>query len=143
MTTTDEHEIRELFERWAKASAAKDLDASMEPIAPDIVSYEHSSPLQLTDVDLIREECRVGFQHQVGEFEWTVPDLHVMVRDDIAVTWGLNKMTLVTSDGSTSTTWSRGTRIFARTDGRWRMIHQHVSFPADPETGMAAVDLRP
>ena len=143
MSMTDEREIREVFERWAAASAAKDLDASMEPIASCIVSYEHSSPLQFTDIDLIREECRVGFERQASDFEWTVPDLEVVVRGDIAVTWGLNKMTDGNSDGSSSTGWSRGTRVFQKTDGRWQMIHQHVSFPTDPVTGMAATELQP
>jgi ketosteroid isomerase-like protein len=32
-------------------------------------------------------------------------------------------------------TWSRGTRVFQKLDGRWQMIHQHVSFPFDPATG--------
>jgi ketosteroid isomerase-like protein len=143
MSTTDEREIREVFERWASASAARDLDASMQPIASSIVSYEHSSPLQFTDIDLIREECRAGFERQASEFEWTVPDLEVIVRGDIAVTWGLNKMTDVEPNGVSSTIWSRGTRVFQRIDGRWQMIHQHVSFPTDPATGMAAVELQP
>ena len=43
---------------------------------------------------------------------------------DLAVAWGLNRMTL---DGTEN--WSRGTRVFARRDVRWQMIHQHVSFP--------------
>jgi ketosteroid isomerase-like protein len=36
-------------------------------------------------------------------------------------------------DGTTRDQWSRGTRVFERRDGRWLMIHQHVSFPVDAE----------
>jgi DNA-binding CsgD family transcriptional regulator len=39
--------------------------------------------------------------------------------------------------------WSRGTRVFRRTDGGWKLIHQHVSFPYDPATGEARMNLRP
>jgi len=39
--------------------------------------------------------------------------------------------------------WSRGTRIFQRRDGRWQMIHQHVSFPYDQETGRAVLSIEP
>jgi ketosteroid isomerase-like protein len=39
--------------------------------------------------------------------------------------------------------WSRGTRVFRKTDGQWKLIHQHVSFPYDPETGAVKTDLRP
>jgi hypothetical protein len=34
-------------------------------------------------------------------------------------------------------------RIFRKIDGRWQMIHPHVSFPVDPTSGAAKVDLRP
>lgn len=145
MTTdpTAEQEIRNLHTAWFEASARKDLDASMAPIAPTIVSYEHSAPLQFASVDAIREECRRGFELQSGDFMWTVPDLRVEVRDDLAVAWGLNRMANRTPDGAEQVTWSRGTRVFQRTDGEWKMIHQHVSFPVDPETGAAATDLEP
>jgi ketosteroid isomerase-like protein len=138
-----EREIQDLHEVWFEASHAKDLDASMAPIASDIVSYEHSAPLQYTEVGAIREECRRGFDSQADDFKWTVPDLRVMVRDDLAVAWGLNRMANRSPDGTEDVTWSRGTRIFERRDGEWKMIHQHVSFPIDAETGMAATGLEP
>lgn len=140
--STAEQEIRALHEAWFAASRAKDLDASMAPMSDDIVSYEHSAPLQ-HDVAGMREECRRGFELQPDDFEWTVPDLRVIVRDDIAVTWGLNRMAGRDADGTERVTWSRGTRIFRRVDGAWKMIHQHVSFPVDDETGAAATGLVP
>lgn len=144
--TTDsvgEREIRGLHHEWFEASHAKDIDASMAPIASDIVSYEHSAPLQYTEIDQIREECRRGFDNQADDFMWTVPDLRVMVSDDLGVAWGLNRMANRNPDGTEDVIWSRGTRIFERRDGGWRMIHQHVSFPIDTETGAAATGLKP
>lgn len=135
--------IRRLHDEWFDASAAKDLDRSMAPIASSIVSYEHASPLQYDDIDLIREECRRGFERAADEFRWTVPDLNVIVDGDLAVTWGLNRMADRLPDGSEEVTWSRGTRAFQRSNRRWMMIHQHVSFPVDPTTGIAATDLTP
>lgn len=135
--------IRRLHEEWFDASAAKDLDRSMAPIASSIVSYEHSSPLQFDDIDQIREECRRGFERAAEDFRWTVPDLNVIVDGDLAVTWGLNRMADRLADGSEEVTWSRGTRVFQRSNGRWMMTHQHVSFPIEPTTGMAATDLTP
>lgn len=138
-----EQEIRRLHDEWFDASAAKDLDRSMAPIAASIVSYEHSSPLQFDDIALIREECRRGFERAGDDFRWTVPELSVVVDGDLAVTWGLNRMDDRLPDGSEDVTWSRGTRVFQRFGGRWLMIHQHVSFPMDPTTGLAATELTP
>ena len=135
--------IRRLHDEWFNASAAKDLDRSMAPIATSIVSYEHSSPLQFDDIAQIREECRRGFESAGDDFRWTVPELNVVVDGDLAVTWGLNRMADRLADGSEDVTWSRGTRVFQLSGGRWLMIHQHVSFPVDPATGLAATELRP
>jgi ketosteroid isomerase-like protein len=140
-TTADE--IRRLHERWFEASRRKDLDASMAAIASTVLSYEHSTPLQRTSIDEIREECRRGFALVGDDFAWTVPDLQVVSDGDLAVAWGLNRMTDRPADGSEATTWSRGTRVFWRSEGGWKMIHQHVSFPVDPETGFAAIGLEP
>lgn len=143
MPATAEQEIRALHEVWFAAARAKDLDASMRPIAPTVVSYEHSAPLQLTSVDDIREECRRGFAQASDDFSWTVPDLQVLVGDDLAVAWGLNRMASRHPDGSEGVSWSRGTRVFRQIDGSWQMVHQHVSFPLDVATGMAATELAP
>lgn len=143
MPTTAEQEVRALHDEWFAAASAKDLDASMRPIAAEIVSYEHSAPLQLTNVDDIREECRRGFDQATDDFTWTVPDLQIVVHGDLAVAWGLNRMANRHPDGSEDVSWSRGTRVFRQIDGSWKMVHQHVSFPLDATTGMAATELTP
>ena len=138
-----EQAIRRLHDEWFDASAAKDLDRSMAPIASSIVSYEHSIPLQFDDIAQIREECQRGFELAGDDFRWTVPKLKVVVDGDLAVTWGLNRMANRLPDGREEVTWSRGTRVFQRSADRWLMTHQHVSFPVDPTTGLAATELTP
>ncbi|WP_327238520.1 YybH family protein [Streptomyces sp. NBC_01317] len=138
-----EQEVRAVHQRWYDGTAAKDLDGLMSHIAEDVVSYEHSEPLQYVGRDSIREECERGLEAAAGAVDWDVPDLRVLVREDIAVAWGLNRMRAEQPDGETAESWSRGTRVFQRRDGEWTMIHQHVSFPFDPETGQAKSDLRP
>src|SRR5262249_13395016 len=123
--------------------AARNLDALMTKIDQDAVSYEHIAPLQYTGVDAIREVCRRGFEAMPGTFRWDVPDLQVIVHDDTAVTWGLNRMRAQEAGKAAVELWSRGTRVFQRIGGNWKMIHQHVSFPYDPATGQAMTDLKP
>ncbi|WP_238148192.1 SRPBCC domain-containing protein [Rothia halotolerans] len=128
-----ERELRELFEAWFEASERKDVDAQMEPIAEGIVSYEHEAPQERRGIDAVRAVCAAGMEYQTGEFRWDIPDLQIRVIGDTAVTWGLNRMRNVAPDGTVREDWSRGTRVFERRGGRWRMIHQHVSFPVDAE----------
>lgn len=138
-----ETQIETVFADWYAAAARKDLDAVMAPIADTIVSYEHSMPLEVRTIADLREECRIGFDNASPQFRWDIPDLKIVVRGDIAITWGLNRMVDYENGAVKSEIWSRGTRIFQHIDGDWKMIHQHVSFPFDPESGMARMDLKP
>jgi len=143
MSADAERAIRQDFDRWFTAAAAKDTDAVMTHIADDVVSYEHDAPLQYVGAEQVRDVCQRGFDAMKGDFRWDVPDLKVIVRGDIAVTWGLNHMRAEEPGGQKIDSWSRGTRICQRIDGRWLMIHQHVSYPYDPVTGEAKTTLRP
>lgn len=123
-----EESVRAIHDGWFAETEAKDLDGIMSHIAPDVVSYEHESPLEYLGLDQVREMCRSGLEQTSGTVTWTVPDLTVIARDDLAVAWGLNQMT-AQADGTTVEDWSRGTRVFRRQQGEWTMVHQHVSYP--------------
>lgn len=135
--------IRAIHDNWFQATQAKDLAALMSNIADDIVSYEHDAPLQYVGRNSVREVCKAGLDSAAGGVQWDVPELQVLIRDDIAVAWGLNRMLATDESGATVESWSRGTRLFQRLGRNWQMIHQHVSYPYDPESGLAATSLRP
>jgi uncharacterized protein (TIGR02246 family) len=138
-----EREIRDVHDGWSERTAAGDLDGLMATIAADVVSYEHETPLAYVGADDVREVCRRGLEAADGAVDLAVPGLRVEVRDDLAVAWGLNRVRAEVAGRGTVETWSRATRVFRRTGGRWEMTHQHLSFPMDPATGRAATDLRP
>lgn len=139
-----EQEIRRLFQRWFDETAARDLDGMMAAIAGDVVSYEHEEPLRHVGVQAVREVCRRNLEASAGaDVSWDVPDLKVVVRDDLAVAWGLDHVRAEKDGTPLFDEWSRGTRVFRRTDGAWKMIHQHLSVPYDSATGEAKTGLRP
>ncbi len=82
-------------------------------------------------------------QPQPDTFRRNIPDLQVIVRDDIAVTWGLNRTRGEAPGEDPTEMWSRGARIFPAIDGRWQMIYQHVFFPVGPDTREGRMDLTP
>ncbi|MFY1699925.1 YybH family protein [Solwaraspora sp. WMMA2101] len=140
-TATAEQEIRRLHQDLFDATAAKDLDRLTAPIADDIVSYEHQQPLQYVGLDAVREVCRAGLDAAgTGTVNWAVPDLRIVVDGDLAVAWGLNHVQLKPADATPSDSWSRGTRVFQRQGGAWRMVHQHLSWPSGPATDDTGTD---
>ncbi|WP_329102655.1 SgcJ/EcaC family oxidoreductase [Micromonospora sp. NBC_01699] len=140
-----EREVRELHERWFADTAANDLDSMMAVIADDVVSYEHEEPLRYVGVDAVRELCQRNLDAAPGEtaVSWTVPDLKILVRGDLAVAWGLNHVRIEPPDAPAIDSWSRGTRVFERRNGTWLLTHQHLSVPYSPTTGAARTDLQP
>ncbi|UPK74160.1 SgcJ/EcaC family oxidoreductase [Nocardioidaceae bacterium SCSIO 66511] len=136
-------EVRAVQEQWSEQTAAKDLDGLMSAIADDVVSYEHETPLQYVGIDEVRSVCERGLEAGAGEVSFTVPDQTVVARGDLAVAWGLDRVAVNDAGGDTFEMWSRGTRVFRRNAGSWTMVHQHLSYPLDPQTGAARTDLRP
>ncbi|GAA2587494.1 SgcJ/EcaC family oxidoreductase [Actinomadura fulvescens] len=141
---TGREEVRLLHEEWFAATATKDLDAMMATIADDVVSYEHDEPLQHLGVHAVRKVCARGLDAAAdASISWQVPEMTILVRQDLAVAWGLNQVRVDQPDGRPVDTWSRGTRVFERRNGGWVMTHQHLSFPYDPATGEAKTSLTP
>jgi ketosteroid isomerase-like protein len=139
----DERAVRDIHRQWFADTTAKNLDGLMRPMAPSIVSYEHDAPLEHVGVDQVRAICKRGLDSAPGGVGWDVPELFIRVEGDLAVAWGLNHMVAQLVDGTRVESWSRGTRVFAYRDGQWTMVHQHVSYPCDPDTGQAMTELRP
>ncbi|MET9270042.1 nuclear transport factor 2 family protein [Kribbella sp. NPDC003557] len=116
-------EIRAVLDRWSADTTAGNLDALMEPIAENVVSYEIDG--NYSGKQAVREVCAAGLASSPDAITFTVPDPTVESADDLAVAWSVDH---VTADGTETT--SRATRVFRRTGAGWQLIHQHLSYPA-------------
>jgi ketosteroid isomerase-like protein len=116
-------EIKAVLDRWVADTAAGDLDALMEPIAENVVSYELDG--NYTGRRAVREVCAAGLASSPDAITFQVPDPTIESADDLAVAWSIDH---ISGDGSEST--CRATRVFRRTGGGWQLIHQHLSYPA-------------
>ena len=56
-----------------------------------------------------------------------------------SLNWKSGKLTT----GDVSEQWLRWTGSLRRVDGEWQIVHEHVSIPMDPVTGVALSDLTP
>lgn len=120
-----ESEVRDLHAHWSELTAAKDLDGLMDGIAEDVVSYEHGGPLQYVGRTAVRKVCEAGLA-AADTVSLDTPDLRVETRGDLAVAWGFDHVQAGAVDS-----WSRATRVFQRQEDGWKMIHQHLSYPAN------------
>lgn len=141
--TTDEAQIRQLVDDWVKAVRAKDIDGLMSHYAPDSLLFDILPPLEHKGASAYRklwEGCFPYFQDSIG-FE--IRDLSVTVGSDVAFSHSLNRMSGTTTNGEKIDNWMRATVCYRKIDGKWMVVHEHVSVPVDVETNKALFDLKP
>jgi uncharacterized protein (TIGR02246 family) len=144
MTRTDEEtQIRGLIEDWAKAARAKDVAAIFAHYAPDILAFDAIAQLQFKGTDAYRKHWEACMAMCAGPMIFEVHDLDIEARDDVAFGHYLSRCGGTGPDGKEQVGWMRATFGCRKTNGRWKIAHEHFSAPFDPESGKALFDLEP
>jgi len=138
-----EAQIRGIVEAWAKAVRAQDINAMLSNYAPDIVSFDAVTKLQITGLDAVSrrtEEWVTAFQAPIG-FE--MRDLSITAGDEVAFSHSLNRVNGAMTNGEKVDMWWRATVCFRKIGGQWLVTHEHASVPFDMESGKALLDVKP
>jgi ketosteroid isomerase-like protein len=135
--------IRERVEDLAKAVGAKDIDRVMAFYAPDVVSFDIGPPLRYGGLDRKRRAWQDVFATYPGPFSYEIRELDVAADGALAFVHGVNRVKGTLANGHVTDMWVRWTACFRRIDGAWRVVHDHVSVPAELEHGRALVNLTP
>jgi len=136
-------EIRALYESQFDAIRAKDLDRLMSFFSPDIVYYDVVPPLRFAGSAALRERFTAWFAGFQGPIAMDMRDLDIAASGDLAIARFLSRSRGTLTNGREVGIWVRGTSCSRRTDGRWLIIHEHISLPADLANGRPATDLTP
>jgi ketosteroid isomerase-like protein len=136
-------EIRGWLDRWTKAFTKQDVDAIMALYTDDVIAYDVVPPLQYVG----KTEYRTDYQQFLSQYEGNlrveVRDLHVGATGDLGYAAGLELISGTLKNGQKSEVWLRFTSLFRKSGGRWLDFHDHVSVPADIESGKAMLELKP
>ena len=141
--TKNEAAIRELIDGFVKAIRAKDIDGVMSVFAPDVVSFDLSPPLQHGGGDTFTKRWQELFESYQDPISYEVRDLSISAGDDVAFSHSLNRISGTTKNGQLTDRWLRWTACYRKTNGKWLIIHEHVSVPIDLGNGKALLDLKP
>lgn len=139
----DEAEIRGLIDGWAEAFRAKDTDGIMSIYAREIVSFDLVPPLRYVGADEFRKAWEETFAFFQGPIEYEIHDRNITTSEDVAFGHSLNRLSGTMKNGQKTDYWHRWTAHFRKIDGKWLVTHEHVSLPADVESGKAVMDLKP
>ena len=143
--TNNEAEIRQLLDRWGKAFRAKDINAIMALYVSGnaVVAYDIVPPLQRVGRDAYRKNYEEFFAQYEGPLDYEFRDLKIVAGDDVAFIHCVERMSGTLKNGQKSEIWVRVTSGLRKINGKWLIIHDHISVPTDFETGKAMLDLRP
>lgn len=138
-------EIRHLLDRWETAFERKDVEGVMSIYAPGdaLIAYDLVAPLQYRGAAAYRRDYADFFAQFDGPLTVEHRDEHVEIGADVAIAYGLERLSGRLKDGTAVDIWKRYTEGLKRIGGRWYVIHEHVSVPADFATGKARLDLKP
>jgi len=143
--TSSEAEIRALYDRWAKAFKAHDLDGIMSIYAPDVtvVPYDVGPPLQYVGKEAYRKDYQEFLNQYEGPVDVEYKDMRIVAGQGVAFIHALERLSGTTKNGQKSDVWVRATSGLQKIHGKWFIVHDHVSVPVDFETGKAVLDLKP
>jgi len=142
-TRQDEIAIRQLHEDFEQAIGAKDLDRIMAQYAPEVVAFDAVGALQFKGVPEYRAHWQRCFEFCQGEGFFETHELHVDVGGELACSRMLSHCGGPNAEGEMQSAWMRGTRVWARRGGDWKVIHEHFSMPFDMETGQVCMSSTP
>ena len=121
----DEAKVRAVIDDWAKAIAAKDIDAVMSHYAADL-------------------RCKLQAQMFRGPIGYEIRDLYITTGDDVAFCRSLNRISGTRTDGEETDVWVRATVGLRKISGKWLIVHAHEPVPFYMDGSYrAAVDLKP
>ena len=143
--SNDDTEIRALLDRWAKAFADHDINSILSNYAPGnaVVAYDVAPPLQYKGMESYEKDYVEFLARYNGPIHVEYRDMRIFSSGDVGFVHALERFTGKLKDGQQSDMWLRYTGGLRKLNGRWLIVHDHVSVPIDFESGKAALELKP
>jgi uncharacterized protein (TIGR02246 family) len=137
--TSDEKEIRALYQRFATAFQAKDLDSIMAWYEPSqtLFVFDVVPPRQYVGINAYRKDWEALFAAFPVISQFAVNDLSITTDGRLAYAHCVQHMVAQDAKGKRVEINFRVTDGFQKVNGRWLVTHEHVSVPVDLATSKA------
>ena len=135
-------EVAAVLEEYRDAVHAKDVDRFVAIFADDVRVFDMWGTWSHNGIDSWREMAEGWFGSLGNELvRVEFDDVQTTVGDDVAVLSAFVTFTGLSADGDELRSLNnRLTWELRKTDGRWKVVHEHTSAPVEMATGK--VDLK-
>ena len=127
--TSNEVEVRTLFERWVQAVQDENLDGIRADHDPEILMFDVPPPFVSRGLEAYMVTWRTFFRWQAKPVMFEFHDVTIHAGSDVAFLTAIGRCG-DTSSGQRVDLDFRLTVGFRRHEGRWRIVHEHHSIPA-------------
>ncbi len=121
---TDEAQIRQLMNDWAKATRKGDDDAVLSNHAADVMIFDVLAPLQYKGASAYRKSWDEWRPTDESEALFEIHELGITVGETIAFSH-----CLIECGNKPNPDWVRATFCLQKFNGKWMITHQHGSMP--------------
>ena len=137
--------IKALEERFAKAVRAKDPDAIMQCYVADesLLVFDVAPPRQYAGPSAYRKDWVDFLGMFRGPVTFEVSDLAVKADGNMAYGHSIQRVAGTDKGGKPIDITVRVTDVYRKINGKWLVVHEHVSVPVDLETGKPDFSSKP
>jgi ketosteroid isomerase-like protein len=128
--STDETQIRELIENWAKAVRARNLDGILVDHSPEILMFDVPPPIQSNGIEAYKKTWDLFFAWSRDSGVFDISELDITAGDDVAFATAMMRCAGTEANGDKVELDFRLTIGLRKIDGRWTVVHEHHSIPA-------------
>ena len=127
----DETEIRALIERWAKAVREENMAGIHADHDPGILMFDVPPPLLSRGLEAYMQSWDLFFSSQERPVTFDLRDLQITAGQDVAFATAIGRCIYVDPTGKREPLDFRLTIGLRKTNGQWRILHEHHSLPAE------------
>lgn len=132
MNDDTQTEIRNLIEGWAGAVRAKDIDGVVADHTDNMVMFDVPPPVVVKGLGAYRETWPAFFDWQRREDgAFALASLDITAGDDVAFATAVLRCGSKEGLKKDDTPRLRLTIGLRKENGRWRIAHEHHSFPSE------------
>ena len=125
---TNEAQIRQLIENWARAVRAGDMENILAHHIDDIVMFDVPPPLQSKGIAAYKKTWDLFFKYSPGgQGSFNIVELKIIAGDTVAFAHGLLRI------GGEKNPSCRLTIGLHKVRGKWLIAHEHHSAPIELE----------
>jgi uncharacterized protein (TIGR02246 family) len=141
----DDAQIKALESRFAAAFNARDVDAIMKAYVPDksLVVFDVVPPRQYVGADAYRKDFEGFVGLFKGSFKFELTDLSVATDGSLGYGHSIQRIVGTSTKDQPIDLTVRVTDVYRKINGKWLIVHEHVSVPVDLDTGKPDLSSKP